>query len=103
MFNIGFTELLILGILGLLIIGPEQLPDLARKLARILNDLKRAKDEIMSPVEEFKSEAERFVSKTRESLHETMKEAEKSVEASADKPAESSVPEVKKEDGKHEQ
>ncbi len=57
MFNIGFTELIILGVIALLVIGPEQLPDLARRLGKILNELKRAKDEIMDPVEEMKAEA----------------------------------------------
>jgi sec-independent protein translocase protein TatB len=65
MFNIGFSELLILAIIGIIVIGPEQLPSMARKLAKILNDLKRTRDEIMSPVDEFKNEAMRAVDKVR--------------------------------------
>jgi sec-independent protein translocase protein TatB len=65
MFNIGFSELVILAVIGLIVIGPEQLPDLARKLAKILNDLKRARDEIMSPVTEFKNKAEKMVEDAR--------------------------------------
>lgn len=68
MFNIGFTELLILSVIGLLVIGPEQLPELARKVAKVLNELKRAKDEIMSPVNEFKNEAHRAVAKMRKEM-----------------------------------
>lgn len=67
MFNIGFSELLILGVIGLLVLGPEQLPEVARKLAKILNDLKRAKDEILSPVEDLKAEAQRMLERARES------------------------------------
>lgn len=66
MFNIGFTELLVLGVIGLLVLGPEQLPHVARKLAQIMNELKRAKDEIMSPVEDLKADAQRFIEKARE-------------------------------------
>lgn len=66
MFNVGFTELLVLGVIGLLVLGPEQLPIVARKLARILNDLKRAKDEIMSPVEDLKTEARQMLERARE-------------------------------------
>lgn len=66
MFNVGFTELLVLGVIGLLVLGPEQLPVVARKLARILNDLKRAKDEIMSPVEDLKTEARQMLDRARE-------------------------------------
>lgn len=65
MFNIGFSELLILVVIGLLVLGPEQLPVLARKIARILNDLKRVKEEIMSPVDQFKTEAQRLLEEAR--------------------------------------
>lgn len=65
MFNIGFTELIILAVIGIIVVGPEQLPDMARKLAKLLNELKRAKDEIMSPVEDMKNEALRSVEKMR--------------------------------------
>ena len=66
MFNIGFTELLVLGVIGLLVLGPEQLPEVARKLAKIFNELKRAKDEIMAPVEDFKIQAQDLLEKTRQ-------------------------------------
>jgi sec-independent protein translocase protein TatB len=67
MFNIGFTELIILGVIGLLVLGPEQLPDVARKMAKLFNELKRAKDEIMAPVEDLKAEAGRMLERARES------------------------------------
>jgi sec-independent protein translocase protein TatB len=57
MFNIGFTELIILGVLGLIILGPEQLPQVARKLARTLNELKRAANDAMSPIDDIKKQA----------------------------------------------
>src|SRR5688500_14766342 len=66
MFNVGFTELIVLGVIGLLVLGPEQLPVVARKLARILNDLKRAKDDILSPVEDLKAEARQMLERARE-------------------------------------
>jgi Tat protein translocase TatB subunit len=65
MFNIGFSELVILAVIGLLVLGPEQLPQVARKLAKILNDLKRAKDEIMSPVDDFKRQAQDMMEQAR--------------------------------------
>ena len=67
MFNIGFTELIILGVIGLLVLGPEQLPEVARKMAKLFNELKRAKDEIMAPVEDLKAEAGRMLDRARES------------------------------------
>lgn len=70
MFNIGFSELLILAVIGLLVVGPEQLPDLARKVSRLLNDLKRAKDDIMAPIDEMKSEAHLALMKMRQEIEE---------------------------------
>lgn len=42
MFNLGFSELLLLGAIALIFIGPQQLPEMARTLGRLLNELKRA-------------------------------------------------------------
>ncbi len=52
MFGLGFTEVLVIGVLALILLGPEQLPDLARKLGRFVNDLKRTTDGLK---EEFKN------------------------------------------------
>lgn len=41
MFGLGMGEILVLAVLGLILIGPEQLPELARTLGRFINDLKR--------------------------------------------------------------
>lgn len=42
MFNMGFTEMLVVAGLALILIGPKQLPELARNLGRVLNELKRS-------------------------------------------------------------
>jgi Sec-independent protein translocase protein TatA len=44
MFGLGMSELILLGILALILIGPKQLPEVARTLGRFLNDLKRSAD-----------------------------------------------------------
>lgn len=59
MFNLGFTHIVLLGVIALIVVGPEQLPDLAKKLAHLLNDLRRAKDEIMAPMSQLRSDAQR--------------------------------------------
>ena len=48
MFDIGFTELVLIGVVGLLVIGPERLPGTIRtgslwlgRLKRSFNDIKR--------------------------------------------------------------
>ncbi|MFN7825864.1 MAG: Sec-independent protein translocase protein TatB [Pseudobdellovibrionaceae bacterium] len=54
MFNIGFTEMVVLGVLALIIIGPKQLPELARNLGRLINEFKRSTDGLK---DEFKTQA----------------------------------------------
>ena len=48
MFGLSFTHLVLLAIIVLVFIGPEQLPEVARTFARLLNDWKRASSEIQS-------------------------------------------------------
>lgn len=42
MFDIGFSEMLLLAAIALIAIGPKQLPDVARAIGRFLNQLKDA-------------------------------------------------------------
>lgn len=49
MFGLGFGELVLLAVIALLVFGPDQLPIVARNVARFLNELKRT-------TEEFKKE-----------------------------------------------
>ncbi len=50
MFNLGFTELLLLGVIALVFLGPDQLPELARTVGRLLNEWKRATSDFQSTV-----------------------------------------------------
>ncbi len=45
MFGIGISELILILIVALIVIGPQKLPDLARSLARGLAEFKRASSE----------------------------------------------------------
>jgi sec-independent protein translocase protein TatB len=40
--NIGITELIVILLLALLVVGPERLPELARQLGKTLRDVRRA-------------------------------------------------------------
>lgn len=46
MFNIGFSELIIILIVTLLVVGPNELPKVARSLAKTINELKKSRAEI---------------------------------------------------------
>jgi Tat protein translocase TatB subunit len=40
--NIGITELIVILLLALLVVGPERLPEMGRQLAKILRDVRKA-------------------------------------------------------------
>lgn len=44
MFGINLTEFFVIGVLALILIGPKQLPVVARNIGRFLNELKRGAD-----------------------------------------------------------
>lgn len=48
MFGLSFTHLVLLAVIALIFLGPEQLPEVARTIARLLNEWKRATGEIQS-------------------------------------------------------
>ncbi len=41
MFGIGFTELVLILVVALIVVGPERLPELGQQLGRIVRDLRR--------------------------------------------------------------
>lgn len=51
MFDIGFLELLLIGILSLLIMGPERLPGAVRSVSLFLARMRRSFDQIKSDIE----------------------------------------------------
>ena len=50
MFDIGFTELLVIGIVGLIVVGPEQLPHAVRTVIAWVNRCRQSFDQIRSEV-----------------------------------------------------
>ena len=51
MFDIGIQEILVIMVLALLVFGPEQLPELGRRLGRAMREFRRASDEFRRTVE----------------------------------------------------
>ncbi|MDR1768513.1 MAG: twin-arginine translocase TatA/TatE family subunit [Propionibacteriaceae bacterium] len=51
-FNIGFPELVTLAVIGLIVFGPDKLPELARKLGRIVNYLRRVSGDARATLRE---------------------------------------------------
>ncbi len=51
MFDMGFTEMLLIGIVALIVIGPERLPGVARAAGKYLGKLKRFMTNVKADVE----------------------------------------------------
>ena len=62
MFGIGTTEILIVLVIALLLLGPKEIPKIARTIGRGMRELERAKDELKESIE-FEAEKEETDSK----------------------------------------
>lgn len=82
MFDIGFSELLVVGLVALIVIGPERLPTAARTLGLLLGRIKRGISSIREEVEreigadEIKLQLrnEEILAKERKLLEDTLKQ-----------------------------
>ena len=81
MFNIGFSEFLTIGVIALLVIGPKQLPEMARVVGRLINEFKRATQDITGGFMEVSHEVKDSFDETR---REIMVETEKIKESIVD-------------------
>ncbi|MGB7756148.1 MAG: Sec-independent protein translocase protein TatB [Salinisphaera sp.] len=105
MFDIGFWELAVLGVIGLIVLGPERLPVVARTLGRwagrarhyvnalttelenevaaedIRKDVRRAREQIEAETREFRDSTERAVGPLMEPIE---GEAERATHSTAD-------------------
>lgn len=51
MFGLSGTEMLVIAVLALLLLGPRKLPDAARKLGKGMREFRRVTNEVRSSVE----------------------------------------------------
>src|SRR4029077_1309872 len=49
--NLGFSEMIFIFLLALIIFGPKKLPEIGRQIGRALNEFKRASNEFRSQIE----------------------------------------------------
>lgn len=86
MFDIGFAELIIIAVVGLLVIGPERLPGTIRTASLWLNRIRRGFNDIKQEVQqEIHNDAVmQELRKTREQLQTDADSVEKSIHSAAD-------------------
>ena len=99
MFDIGFSELLVIGLVALIVIGPEKLPRMARTVGHLagrlqryvadvktdinreieLEELKKMRDSMQQAASEMQTSVQSELSKTQAELSATEAELNKSV------------------------
>jgi sec-independent protein translocase protein TatB len=94
MFDIGFSELLVIGVVALIVIGPEKLPRMARTVGHLagrlqryvadvkadinremeLEELRRMRDSMQQAASEFESSVQGELNKTETDLNKAVEE-----------------------------
>ena len=94
MFDIGFTELLVIGVVALIVIGPEKLPRMARTVGHLAGRLQRYVADVKADInreieleelrkmrDSMQQAASNFESSVQTELNKTETDLNKSVEA----------------------
>ena len=94
MFDVGFAELLIIGVVALVVLGPERLPTAARTAGLWLGRIKRSVSTIQSEIsEELRAEElRRNISVTKNELDRELEEMRQPFVPTSAPPSEDSAP-----------
>src|SRR4051812_544022 len=85
MFDIGFSELLVIGVVALIVIGPERLPRVARTIGHLVGRLQRYVSDVKADINrEIELDELR---KMRDSMQKAASEMQSSVDAELNKTA----------------
>lgn len=86
MFDIGFLELLLIGVVGLLVLGPERLPMAARTAGMWIGRIKRSVSGIQREINEQlrTEEVRQKINEHKKSLDESVERVNREVESLAD-------------------
>ena len=86
MFDIGFAELLVVGVLGLIVLGPERLPKAARTLGLLLGRVRRTMSGIQQEIER-EVRAQELQEKLKDSQHSFMSPEEQALQLAKEQQA----------------
>ena len=122
MFDIGFSELMVIGVVALIVIGPEKLPRVARTVGHLagrlqryvsdvkadinreieLDELRKMRDSMQQAASNFESSVQSEMSKTETELNKSVEAVVGDVKPPEEKPAEAKKPEEDRQNGRHE-
>ena len=81
MFDIGFSEMIMLAAIALVAIGPKQLPEVARTVGRMINEFKRASGDFTRTLVDARESTNQIVSEARKNIFEPQIEPQKEAAA----------------------
>lgn len=99
MFDVGFSELIVIGIVALVVIGPEKLPRVARTLGHLLGRAQRYVNDVKSDInreiqlDELRKLQTQVVDSAR-NMESSIRQEMDSARASLEQPISSAVAEV---------
>lgn len=93
MFDIGFSEMIMLAAIALIAIGPKQLPEVARTVGKLIGEFKKAVGDVTDTVANARNETDRALRNVSDDLLKSIKEAQhaKPIEPLPDHPGEPAV------------
>jgi len=103
MFDIGFSELMVIGVVALIVIGPEKLPRMARTVGHLagrlqryvsdvkadinreieLDELRKMRDSMQQAASNFESTVQTEMNKTETELNKSVDDLNKEIETPA--------------------
>ena len=102
MFDIGFTELMIISVVALIVVGPERLPGVARTAGHLIGRLQRyvadvkadiSREADLDELRKTKDSMQQAASEFESSMHEDLRKAETDLNRSVAEAAGESEPE----------
>jgi Sec-independent protein translocase protein TatA len=72
MFGIGISHILVVAVIGLIFIGPEELPQVMRAIAKLIGQLKRATDDLSSVWHSVSDQGRDYVKDERKQMRDSV-------------------------------
>lgn len=92
MFNFSMGEAILLGVIALVVLGPKQLPEVARMVGRLLNELKRASGDLTSVLIEARDQTQKSLTEARDEYNKALEKVGDLEETKSPAPPETPAP-----------
>jgi sec-independent protein translocase protein TatB len=101
MFDIGWSELVVIGVVALIVIGPRELPGLLRNIGQVMTKLRRMASEFQgqfqdalreAELDDLRKQAEKFSSDIAAAAGNPLEKATSEIQSMIDAPEKSAPP-----------